>query len=74
MKKLLFIFILFPMILLGQNSNYVKTTRYKVATQTPLINPDITSAVQSKVFLDGFGRPIQFISHQKSTICLHPIL
>ena len=60
MKKLLYIVMLFPVLVLGQTQteNYVKTTIYREISSA---NP-----VHSITYFDGLGRPIQQISNAQS--------
>ena len=55
---LLCLIVFLPMMVIGQTTNYIKTTVYRdPAAQKPQVN--IT-------YFDGLGRPIQQIAHQQS--------
>lgn len=43
----------------GQSQNYLKTTTYKIKTNTPIQSPEVIQADQNIVYYDGLGRPIQ---------------
>jgi RHS repeat-associated protein len=65
MKKIInFLWILFPVVLIGQtqNENYIKATTYKVATTVPIIAPKSSQASQNVTYFDGLGRPKQTIA------------
>ncbi len=65
MKKLFqIIALVFPILVIGQTAteNYVKTTAYKVATETGTV--DESQKTQSITYYDGIGRPKQAISYQ----------
>lgn len=69
MKKILYILVLFPMIIVGQTTseNYIKTTVYKKPTSQGSVsteNPE-EAAIQVTYF-DGLGRPIQKIAYKQS--------
>ncbi|MCO6174979.1 RHS repeat-associated core domain-containing protein [Flavobacterium sp. NRK F10] len=68
MKKLFYIVILLPVLVLGQSpdQNYIKTTAYKQASTTPLSNPEADEAAVQLTYYDGLGRPIQQIAHKQS--------
>ena len=68
MKKILFLLVLLPIMVVGQTQteNYIKNTTYKVATTTSIATPAITQASQNINYFDGLGRPIQQIAHQQS--------
>ena len=68
MKKILSLFVLLPMVLIGQTQteNYIKTKTYKVAITTSITTPAITQANQNVTYFDGWGRPVQQIAHQQS--------
>ena len=61
MKKILFIIMLFPLLLIGQSNdqNYVKTKIYKAKSTGTITNDDIQVSVS---YLDGLGRPKQAIA------------
>jgi len=59
MKKIYSLALLFPMLALGQQPNYVKTTAYRQATAASIPNPQPEQAMQQVTYLDGLGRPIQ---------------
>lgn len=44
------------------NQNYIKTTTYKVETQTPITDPSLNQALVQIGYFDGMGRPIQSIA------------
>jgi RHS repeat-associated protein len=64
--KLTYILLLFYFIGFSQGNNFTKTTIYKIATTTPIANPDIAQAQQSITFYDGQGRQIQAIARKAS--------
>ncbi len=69
MKKLLYILILVPALVLAQSTdqNYVKSVSYKKPTSAGTVdtnNP--ANAVVQVSYFDGLGRPIQQIAHQQS--------
>ncbi|CAD0005099.1 DUF6443 domain-containing protein [Flavobacterium salmonis] len=69
MKKILnLLLVLFPILVISQTvtQNYIKTTTYKVPTQTAISVPNITQANQNITYFDGLGRPIQQVAHQQS--------
>ncbi|NJM79892.1 MAG: type IV secretion protein Rhs, partial [Flavobacterium sp.] len=68
MKKLLYILILFPVLVLGQSpdQNWVKTKTYKQPTTTAVATPDVTVANTQVSYFDGLGRPIQQVAHKQS--------
>ena len=68
MKKILSLFVLLPVMVVGQTQteNYIKTKTYKVATATSIATPTITQANQNITYFDGLGRPIQQVAHQQS--------
>lgn len=67
-KILFYILFLVPVLSLAQSTgqNWTKTTVYKQATTTPVVNPDILVANVQVSYLDGLGRPIQQILHKQS--------
>lgn len=67
MKRIFFLILILSNIISGQDYNSVKVTRYKVDTEQSILNPDVSIANQSKVFLDGQGKQIQFIFHKMSS-------
>ena len=68
MKKLLFLLILFPVLVLAQSTdqNYVKLTTYKQPVTTAVSAPDINVANVQINYFDGLGRPIQQVAHKQS--------
>ena len=64
MKNILYIFLLLPVLVIGQTTtqNYIKTQVYKQATATS----DATKANASVTYFDGLGRPIQQIAGKQS--------
>lgn len=68
MKKLLYILVFFPMVLVGQTTtqNYVKTKTYKTATATSIPTPSLTQATESITYFDGLGRPVQLVMGKQS--------
>jgi RHS repeat-associated protein len=69
MKKIVhLLLVLFPVVAIGQTSteNYIKTTTYKVATQSAITNPTTAQAAQNVTYFDGLGRPIQQIANAQS--------
>ena len=69
MKKILFLLVLFPIMVIGQTptqtENYIKTTTYKVATTlTP--SPTDAQKVVSVNYFDGLGRPTQQVVSKQS--------
>jgi RHS repeat-associated protein len=69
MKKLLLLFVLFPLLVLGQSQdqNYVKTTTYKKPTSLGAVDVSLPANATIQVtYYDGLGRPIQQVAHQQS--------
>jgi RHS repeat-associated protein len=68
MKKILSLFVLLPIMVVGQTQteNYIKTKTYKVPTTTSIATPTILQASQNVTYFDGLGRPIQQVAHQQS--------
>lgn len=68
MRKILYLLVLFPMMVVGQtqSENYIKTTTYKTATTTSIAFPAINQASQSITYFDGLGRPLQQIASKQS--------
>ncbi|WP_157489859.1 DUF6443 domain-containing protein, partial [Flavobacterium sp. CF136] len=69
MKKITsLLLVLFPILVIGQTQtqNYIKTTTYKVPTQTAISSPTIIQANQSVNYFDGLGRPVQQVQFQQS--------
>lgn len=70
MKKILYVFILFPIIIFAQiptqSENYVRTKVYKIATNTSISDPSPSEALQDVIYFDGFGKPIQQVINQFS--------
>ncbi|MFL9845533.1 DUF6443 domain-containing protein [Flavobacterium rhizosphaerae] len=64
MKKLLYTFLLYPVLLLGQTptQNYVKTLVYH--SESASSNPSKANA--SVTYYDGLGRPIQQVANKQS--------
>ncbi|MGV1013275.1 MAG: DUF6443 domain-containing protein, partial [Flavobacterium sp.] len=67
MKKILYLLVLFPILVIGQtqSENYTKTTTYKVAT-TLIPSPSESQKNVSITYFDGLGRPIQKQAHKQS--------
>ena len=67
MKKILYLLVLFPILLIGQtqSENYTKTTTYKVAT-TLIPSPSDSQKNVSITYFDGLGRPIQKLANKQS--------
>lgn len=61
MKNLLYIFLLLPVLALGQTTsqNYIKTIIYKDSADVAKINTSVT-------YFDGLGRPVQQIAGKQS--------
>ncbi len=68
MKKILYILLLFPIVVIGQTNseNYIRTKTYKTETATSISSPSVTEVNQNITYFDGLGRPIQQIAHQQS--------
>jgi RHS repeat-associated protein len=68
MKKIIYILLFLPILVLGQstNQNYVKTKVYKIPTSTTIPSPTVTQANQTVTYFDGLGRPIQKVNYQQS--------
>lgn len=64
MKKILYLFILAPLLVLAQSAdqNYVKKIIYKQATNVLIPAPTAQQANVNITYLDGLGRPIQNIA------------
>lgn len=63
MKKILLLAVtLLPFLGKSQSQNYIKTTYYKVPTQSSLATPALDQALQYITYYDGLGRPIQKIA------------
>ncbi|WP_156900409.1 DUF6443 domain-containing protein [Flavobacterium filum] len=69
MKKIIYLYLVIPVLVFAQsqNQNYIKTTTYKVETNTTITNPNVNDAAVSVQYFDGLGRPIQQVAHQQST-------
>lgn len=69
MKKIIYLYLVLPVLVFAQsqNQNYIKTTTYKVETNTTITNPNVNDAAVSVQYFDGLGRPIQQVAHQQST-------
>jgi RHS repeat-associated protein len=67
MKKILYILLFFPILVIGQTTteNYVKTTTYRVPTSTTP-SPTAWQKVVNVSYFDGLGRPIQQVAHGQS--------
>jgi len=59
MKKIFLLIAFVPLILLGQDGNYVITKVYKDPITTPFINPQPIQATTTVTYYDGLGRPMQ---------------
>jgi hypothetical protein len=68
MKRYLCILLLFPMIIIGQTGNFIKSTTYKHASSATIANPTPTQASQNITYFDGLGRPIQKIANAQSPL------
>ncbi len=68
MKKLLYLLLLAPILVLGQSNdqNWVKSTTYKVETDTVFADPTVQQANVQVSYFDGLGRPIQQIAGKQS--------
>lgn len=68
MKKILYLLVLFPILVIGQtqSENYTKVTAYKVETTDPIHDPVETDATIQVTYYDGLGRPIQKIANKQS--------
>ena len=68
MKNLLYILILilFPVLVLAQDQNWVKSTTYKQPIHGSISDPSIEQANVQVSYFDGLGRPIQQIAHKQS--------
>jgi RHS repeat-associated protein len=68
MKKILFLLVLLPVMVIGQtqNENYIKTKTYKEETATSIPSPTLTQANQNVTYFDGLGRPIQQVAHKQA--------
>ncbi len=68
MKKLLSLLLLVPILVFSQsnNQNWVKSTTYKVASQSAITNPTVSQANVQVNYYDGLGRPIQQIASKQS--------
>jgi hypothetical protein len=68
MKKYYLFLLLLPVLALCQSTdqNYIKTTTYKVATETVVPTPDPATAKVNITYFDGLGRPIQQKAHRQS--------
>ncbi len=68
MKKILYLLVLLPILVIGQtqSENYTKVTAYKVATHDPIDSPADTEATIQVTYYDGLGRPIQKIANKQS--------
>ncbi len=65
MKKILIsIFVLLPVLVIGQTTteNYVKTTAYQTETTTGNVTDD--NKIETITYYDGIGRPIQSIAQR----------
>jgi RHS repeat-associated protein len=67
-KIIKLLLVLFPVMAIGQtqSENYVKTTTYKVPTQTAIPAPTAAQVAQNITYFDGLGRPIQQVAAQQS--------
>lgn len=67
MKKLLYLIVLLPIMVIGQTQteNYIKTTNYKVAT-TIVPSPTAVQKQVNVTYVDGLGRPIQQVANIQS--------
>ncbi|OXB15160.1 DUF6443 domain-containing protein [Flavobacterium reichenbachii] len=69
MKKIIYLFlVLAPFLMAGQTvtENFIKTTQYKIPSQTVISNPSASQATQNITYFDGLGRPIQQVAAQQS--------
>ncbi len=70
MKKICYILVLLPMIVIGQSAteNYIKSTTYKKPSSPGPIDFDNPADVAIQVtYFDGLGRPIQQVAKQQSS-------
>lgn len=68
MKRYLYLLLLFPIIIIGQTSNYIKSTSYKQASLSTIANPASGQASKEITYFDGLGRPIQKIANAQSPL------
>ncbi|WP_395054670.1 DUF6443 domain-containing protein [Flavobacterium sp.] len=70
MKKILYLLVFIPLLVLGQTTteNFTKVTTYKVETNTTIANPTIEQATQVVTYFDGLGRPIQTVASKQSSL------
>jgi hypothetical protein len=68
MNKLAYFILILPVLVFGQsnNQNWVKSTTYKVASQSAIANPTVSQANVQVSYYDGLGRPIQQIASKQS--------
>ncbi|WP_306352603.1 DUF6443 domain-containing protein [Flavobacterium sp. '19STA2R22 D10 B1'] len=68
MRKIIYLFVLFPIICIGQTAtqNYIKKTTYKQATTMSIPMPSSIQANQSITYFDALGKPIQEILSKQS--------
>ena len=68
MNKLAYFILILPILVFGQsnNQNWVKSTTYKVASQSAIANPTVSQANVHVSYYDGLGRPIQQIASKQS--------
>jgi RHS repeat-associated protein len=68
MKKIIYLLVLLPILVFSQTQteNYVKTTTYKVNTQTSIASPTVQEASQNITYYDGLGRPMQQIASKQT--------
>ena len=68
MKKLYILFLTLPVLVFAQSQdqNYIKNTTYKVATTSPISNPNPEQAAVTVQYFDGLGRPVQQVAHKQS--------
>lgn len=68
MKKLVYLFLLLPALVLAQsaNQNYIKSITYKEPSTVLLTSPSVSQAQITVMYMDGLGRPLQQIAVQQS--------
>jgi RHS repeat-associated protein len=68
MKKIYTLFLVLPVLVLAQSQdqNYIKTTTYKVETNSSIEDPQPNQASVTIQYFDGLGRPIQQVAHKQS--------
>ncbi|WP_264538220.1 DUF6443 domain-containing protein [Flavobacterium sp. N1736] len=68
MKRYLYILLLFPMIIIGQTGNFIKSNIYKQASSSTIANPTPVQVGQNITYFDGLGRPVQKIANAQSPL------